>query len=288
MTGRQPRQVAVGIEWPLAGRRVVVTRAVHQADKMVELLAARGARPVLYPCIAIAPPDDTRDLDQGLKETLEGDFDWLVLTSANVVQVLRERLVILGQGIDDLAGVPVAAVGPATAAAARLQLGLEVDLMPEEYVAEALAEVLQPIAGSRVFLPQADIARPILRDELVKAGADVVAVTAYQTVVGTGGDDVHGLMARGAIDAITFTSPSTVANFVTRYSSEGGELRGLANVCVASIGPVTTTEARNRQMRVDVTPPEHTLAGLITGLETYFSIRGTQRAESDPFVERHG
>ncbi|HEC21720.1 MAG TPA: uroporphyrinogen-III synthase [Chloroflexi bacterium] len=255
---------------PLAGKRVVNTRAPHQAADLDALLRRRGAEPLSYPCIDMAPPEDAAPLDEALRAAAEGRFDWLVLTSRNAVLALARRLETLGLAPSALGKQQVAAVGPATAEAARRLLGVQVALTPAEYVAESLADALCPAPGMRVFLPQSEIARPVLKEALTAAGAEVTGVTAYRTVMGRGGVNVPAMLSAGQVDAVAFTSPSTVHNFLRRLVGEGGDVADLAGVCVACIGPVTARAAHERGLEVQVVPEEHTLAGLIAGLEAHF------------------
>lgn len=255
----------------LAGKQVVNTRAAHQAADLDDLLHARGAAPVAYPCIDIAPPPDTGLLDEALRAASGGAFDWLALTSANTVLSLSRRLDARGLPASALSRMQIAAVGPATARAARDLLGLETALLPDEYVAESLVEAVRGRPGVRVLLPQSDTARPALADGLAAAGMEVTAVVAYRTVTGGGGADVPALLRAGGLDAVTFTSSSTVEHFLHRLECEGGVAAHLDGVCLACIGPVAAATARERGLTVAVVPGEHTLAGLVAGLERYFS-----------------
>jgi uroporphyrinogen III methyltransferase/synthase len=257
----------------LAGKQIVVTRAEDQAADLANLLRSRGAEPLPYPCIAIAPPEDTRPLDVALHGVSAGDFDWLVVTSQNAVTVLAARLRALGLGLQALSQVAVAAVGFATAGAVERELGVRVDAVPEEYVAEALAALLavrlEP--GGRVLLCQADIARTVLAEALADAGAAVTPVVAYRTVAGSGGVDLPALLDAGTIDAITLTSPSTVRNLLRRLNAEGGGVAGLTGVCLACLGPITAGAARDLGWNVGVLPAEHTIPALVDALESYYA-----------------
>ncbi len=257
----------------MKSRRIVVTRSAHQASALVTLLEVRGAVPVPYPCIAIEAVKDTEDLDDGIRRTAHGEFDWMVLISANAVLALAKRIEALGIPRSNLARSRIAAIGPGTADAVRSMLGLDVALMPDEYEAEDLAEALSPASseGSRVFLPQSSIARPVLREMLTGMGADVFAVTAYRTVMGRGGADVPGLLAKKQIDAVTFTSSSTVENFKKRLAAEGGSLGMLESICVACLGRKTSMTAAELGLTVSVSPPENTLARLVSALDDYFT-----------------
>jgi uroporphyrinogen-III synthase len=254
----------------LEGKRIVITRAAHQAGEFELLLRGKGAEPLLYPCIATAPPDETTALDSALHQAAQGDFDWLVLTSANAVLALAQRLETLKISTDSLKNLSVAAVGPATAEATHALLELEMALIPEEYSAEALVYALRPTSGMRVLLPQADLARPTLVEGLVAAGATVTSIVAYRTVQGTGGVDLPALLADGQVDAITFTSPSTAHNFLERLRTEGGNPDQLRGVVLACIGPTTAEAVRDIGLAVAVLPAEHTLNGLVDALERYF------------------
>lgn len=251
----------------LAGKRVVVTRAPHQAAEMADLLRQAGVLPVLYPCLAIEPPDDPAPLDTALKDAAAGYYDRLVLTSANTVFILAQRLATLELTLRDL---PTAAVGPKTAAVAREQLGVDVQLVAKEHVAEALAQEMSLSPGERLLLPQSAIARPVLAGSLKAAGAQVTVVDAYQTVLGWGGDPVPAMLANEEIAAITFTSSSTVSNFLKRLQREGGDQRHLAGVCLAAVGPVTADTMSRLDLPVDVVPDDYTLPALVAALEAYF------------------
>lgn len=255
----------------LQARRIVVTRAPHQAPELVRLLQIHGAVPVLYPCIDITPPEETAPLDQALLAAAAGHFDWLVLTSANTVRVLAGRLAELGLS---LGRIQAAAVGPETAAIANELLRIDVDVVAKEHVAESLVGTLPPVTGRRLLLPQSALARPVLDEQLRAAGVEVTAVTAYRTVIGQGGEDVPSMLVRGSIDAITFTSSSTVRYFLHRLSEESGSRKGdeelLAGVCLAAIGPVTAQTMRAAGLAVDVMPENYTIPALVDALSKYY------------------
>lgn len=253
----------------LAGKRVVNTRAPHQAADLNSLLIEYGAVPVSYPCIDIDVPADPVALDRALREVAQGCFDWLVLTSRNTVYALARRLHVLGMDTAALSSVRVATVGPATAELAQQMLEITVTVTPDEYIAEALADALFVSQGTQVFLPQSDLARPVLRDRLAAGGATVTAVPAYGTVIGSGGDDVPTMLSRYQIDAVVFTSSSTVENFMQRLKVETACPVRLERVCVACIGPVTAEKAQLLGLDVHVIPETYTLEGLIMKLAEY-------------------
>lgn len=258
---------------PLAGRQVVVTQAAEQAPELAALLMQAGATPLLYPCLAIAPPAaDASALDQALQSAVCGNFDWLVLTSANAVRSVAARIAALGLAPRQLAGVRVATVGAATAAAVRTLLGLDVALTPAEEVAEglatALAAVVQP--GDRVLLPQAARARDVLVQRLKATGAAVTHVVAYETVRGSGGVDLPGLLTRRAVDAVTLASSSAFTFLLERLTREGGDPASLHNVCLACIGPITARTVRGAGFTPAVVSAQQSLEGLVATLAEYF------------------
>jgi uroporphyrinogen III methyltransferase/synthase len=258
---------------PLHAKRVVNTRALHQAPDLDALLSARGAQPISYPCIDIAPPEDTALLDEALQAAAEGRFEWLVLTSENTVMALERRLPDLGIEPQKLSRARIAAVGPKTAESIGERLGLAVELVPEEHVAEALAESLAQTGGERgrVLLPQSQIAREVLANDLRAAGFEVSAPIAYRTVRGSGGADVPALLNEGAVDAVIFTSASTAHNFADRLAAEGGSLDSLAGVCLACIGPVTAAAVQNHGLTPTVVPTTYTLEGILDEMARYYA-----------------
>ena len=183
--------------------------------------------------------------------------------------VYNKTVSISGKALDD--SVPFSPSSAGTADAVRSTFGLDVALVPSVYEAEDLARALSPAEGLRFFLPQSVIARPTLREALMKANAVVYAVPAYRTVLGSGGADVPDLLAKRQIEAVTFTSSSTVENFEKRLVSEGGTLRMLDDVCVACLGRKTSATAAELGLAVSVSPTENTLTGLVEALEDYFT-----------------
>jgi uroporphyrinogen-III synthase len=249
---------------PLQGKRVLVTRAAHQAGELAGLLRDYGAEPLLYPCIAIQGLADHKALDQALAEAAQGAFDWLVLSSVNTVEALAQRLSDLHLS---LAGIAAAAVGPTTAQAARDRLDLEIKIIPDEYISEALAEALNPGPGVRIFLPQADIAAPDLSNALTGAGAEVLALRAYCTVLGQGGVDLAALLRAGQVDALTFTSAAIVSHCILRLQDEGGDPVLLYALPAACIGPKTAHAAADLGLRHVLVPESYTLAAMLALLD---------------------
>lgn len=247
----------------LHDKRIVNTRAMHQADEFDALIRARGAVPVSYPCIAVEPPDDTNALDSALRQLIDGAYDWLVLTSANTVISLKQRIDSLSLDLLKAQPFRVAVVGTSTADAATSQLGLSVDLVPDEFVAESLANALLNVGGGKIFLPESAIARPTLAEALRDGGANVHVVKAYETVCGSGGDDLR----ENEIDVVTFTSSSTVTYFFERLAADGLTQPDLGSVRYACIGPKTATTAHEYGLLDVIVPDTYTLSGLLDALE---------------------
>ncbi|MHB1160785.1 MAG: uroporphyrinogen-III C-methyltransferase [Chloroflexota bacterium] len=249
---------------PLFGKRVLVTRSREQASSLSALLRDHGAEPVEVPVLEIVPPDSYDGLDGAIGSL--GSYDWIVFTSANGVKALLERLEALGRDVRALGGARLAAIGPATAQALR-RCRLHVDLVPSEYVAEEVASALisRGVAGKRVLLPRADLARDVLAPDLERAGAVVDDVVAYRTVPAMA--DLARLreqLAGGEIDVVTFASSSTVRYLVAGLGEEARAL--LARPTIACIGPITAETARELGLRVDVVAAEHTIPGLVEAI----------------------
>ncbi|MDH4043876.1 MAG: uroporphyrinogen-III synthase [Gemmatimonadota bacterium] len=252
----------------LAGRAVVVTRSREQAAAFRAALEARGARVIVFPTIDTRSADDPEPVRRAVA-ALEA-YAWVVFTSVNAVRFFAAPLALRPGGRLP-PGVHVAAVGTATAAALA-ERGIRVDAMPEEFVGVRIPEALGDVRGKRLLLPRSDIGRVETVEALREAGALVDDVTVYHTVPAT--LDPDGLEAlRAGVDAITFTSPSTVTNLVTLLGADTARL--LDRVVVASIGPVTSQAIRAAGFPVHVEPLEHTMDGLLDSLETYFAGHAT-------------
>lgn len=241
---------------PLFGRRVVVTRARTDGNKLGGLLAAQGADVLYLPTIEILDPPTWDALDVAIKDVPAGNYDWIVFSSAHGVEKFFERLRRAVFDARDLR-VKVAAVGAGTAAAL-VSKGIHADLVPPTFTGEALVSALGPGPGS-VLLPRPVDAPRAIMDRLEAAGWTVHAVPAYETVPaglgGPTGDDVRA----GAFDAITFASASSVRNFV----AAAGDLTPLAAAKVVCIGPTTAAAATELGVRVDAVADVQTLDGLV-------------------------
>jgi uroporphyrinogen III methyltransferase/synthase len=259
-----------GMRWfdalPLFGRRVVVTRARAQASRLSAQLRALGADPVEFPTIAINPPEAWAPLDAAIERLAA--YDWVIFTSVNGVRFFWQRLARAGKDARAFANARLGAIGPATAGALQ-EHGLEADLVPPKYVAEAILEEIGAVDGQRVLLPRADIARPALADGLEEAGARVDEIAAYRTGLG-GADKVDELrrrLAEGEIDVVTFTSSSTARNFVKALEPMPDLPESLTIAC---IGPITADTARDLGLPVTIVAEEYTIDGLVDSLIRHF------------------
>jgi uroporphyrinogen III methyltransferase / synthase len=272
-----------GLDWyerrPLFGRRVVVTRARAQAGELSADLEKLGAEVHEFPTIEISPPEDFGPLDAAIRDL--DSFGLIVFTSVNGVEAFLKRLQHHGLDLRALPqGAKVAAIGPATAERIE-QAGLLVDVVPEEYRAEALIEALgaHPLAGERVLIPRAKVAREVLPGKLREAGAEVVVPPAYQSVPSSEGkEEVSLRLQSGEIDCVTFTASSTVENFVGAFGAEEAA-RLLAGTRVACIGPITADTARKYGLKVDAEGKEYTIPGLIEAVTGLLAADPAKRGE---------
>ncbi|MCG8402803.1 MAG: uroporphyrinogen-III C-methyltransferase [Firmicutes bacterium] len=253
---------------PLFGKRVLVTRSREQASALSRSIQRLGGEPVEFPTISISDPGDYAPMDSAIGQLAK--YHWIIFTSVNGVRYFFNRLRHLERDIRDLRGIRIGAIGPQTQKAL-LELALRVDYVPGEYRAEeivaGLRDKIEP--GQRVLLPRADIARQALPEGLVKLGAVVDEVTAYRTVTGRGDTPlVAEQLARDDIDLITFTSSSTVRNFVELLG--GHKVPAITGrALVACIGPVTGQTALELGLPVHVQAREYTIDGLVKAILTY-------------------
>jgi uroporphyrinogen III methyltransferase/synthase len=240
---------------PLFGRRIIVTRAREQASGLVERLAALGAATVELPVIEIGEAADGGEALRAAAARV-GEYDWVTFTSANAVARFFAALGDVGLDTRSLGGRRVAAIGPGTAEALGAA-GVRPDLVPDRFVAESLLESF-PTGPGRVLLPRAAVARDVLPAGLTQRGFTVDVVEAYRTAVGRPAPEA--LAAAASASAVTFTSSSTVTN----YLAVAGDLP--VPPLVACIGPVTADTARAAGLTVDIVAPEHTIEGLVNAL----------------------
>jgi uroporphyrinogen III methyltransferase/synthase len=256
---------------PLFGRRIVVTRAREQASALAERVQAEGAEVLEFPAIEIVPPESWEPLDAALRRI--GEYGWIIFTSANGVRFFWERLRAAGRDARSLTRARVAAIGPATAEALRGH-GLEPDVVPPEFKAEGLLAALadEPMAGVQVLLPRAATARDVLPATLEQRGATVHVVPAYRTVRSSREVRLlRDLLGARRVDAVTFTSSSTVTNFCQALG-EADVPALLEGVTIACIGPITAETAREHGLVPHLVCADYTIPALVSALATHFSL----------------
>jgi uroporphyrinogen III methyltransferase/synthase len=255
---------------PLLGKKILITRPRERASRFAALLREQGAEPIEVPTIQIVPPASWEPLDRAL--TTIHTYQWLIFTSVTGVQAFFRRLEALTHTPTDLQGLSICAIGPATAAELEAR-GVQVAVMPTEYCAEAVIDSLAAfsVEGTRILIPRAAVARDVLPKALAARGAQVDVVEAYRTVLPSTGlaPDIARLFSQGGIDAVTFTSSSTVTNFVTLLS-EADLPQLLHHTVVACIGPITADTARSYGLTPTIVADEYTVPGLARALEGYF------------------
>lgn len=253
-----------GSHKPLTGKCIMVTRARSQVRELVEKIEHLGGEAYAFPLLKMMPPTDMAMLDEAITQL--STYDWVVFTSVNGVRFFLERMHEIGAGLESITG-KIAAVGPKTAEALE-KVGLEVAVIPSDYVAEGLLSSLyhQLRPGQRVLLPRADIARKALPEELARLGLAVTEVDVYHTVIDAAeAPNAAYALQQGLIDIILFTSSSTVTHFISAmepYASSDW----LKQVQIACIGPITADTARQNGLSVHVVAGEYTVDGLLDAL----------------------
>jgi uroporphyrinogen III methyltransferase/synthase len=253
-------------ERPLSGKRIVVTRTRKQASALSEKLRALGAEVLELPTIRIEPATDLRAFAELVQDAHV--YDWIVFTSPNGVTAFFDIFFKLYDDSREIGGAKIAAIGPATAQCVK-DYHLHVDLQPDEFVAEALAREFKQLGGIenlRILVARAEKARDVLSKQLTDLGAIVDEGFAYRTVAET--RDTTGARRRfveeGA-DLITFTSSSTVENFLAL------DLPWPQRMQVASIGPITSKTARGHGLKVDLEARRHDIDGLVEAIRNFFT-----------------
>src|SRR6058998_2680223 len=257
---------------PLSGKRIVVTRTRKQASALSNKLRALGAQVIELPTIRIEPPTDLREFAELVQDA--HIYDWIVFTSANGVEAFFEIFFKLYDDARELGCARIAAIGPATAQRVK-DFHFHVDLQPDEFIAEAVAKEFRKqgsIENVRILLVRAEKARDVLPRELSAAGAIVDEAFAYRTVPET--RDITGArnqLAKEGADLITFTSSSTVENFLALG------LPWPKGMQVASIGPITSKTARDQGLKIDIEARRHDIDGLVEAIRHFFAGNSTRR-----------
>ncbi len=251
---------------PLFGKTIVVTRSRDQASEFSDRLFDLGANVLEFPTINITDPDDFEPIDREIKKL--DSTDWIIFTSVNGVDSFFQRIFDLGGDVRDLKGVKICAIGPATTDRVK-EFHVRVDCQPPKYVAESVVEVLKKVddlRGKHILMPRADIARSYLPEELQKLGVVVADVIAYKTVIADSEDGtLLEKLQEGTVDIVTFTSSSTVRNFVQIVGKDNFE-NFKEKVQFASIGPITTETAEEMGISLSIKADEYTIPGLVKAI----------------------
>lgn len=258
---------------PLSGRRIVITRARAQAGALADRIEELGGEVIEFPTIDIQSPEGFAAFDEAVAKI--ESYDWLIFTSVNGVEPFLERLRHAGKDASVLAHLRIAAIGPETAK--RLEAaGIHTCLVPQRYQAEGILDAIAPetIAGKRVLIPRAAEAREVLPETLRQWGATVDVVVAYRTVLPhTDARPLAALLEQGKVDVITFTSSSTVRNFVRLFNGRNlGEIA--AGSAVACIGPITAGTVKALGGRADILAREFTIPELVNAIVEHLERSG--------------
>ncbi len=283
-------------ERPLHGRRILVTRPREQAGEFARHLEDAGAEVGECPAIRIAAPQDWGPLDAAVAKL--DSYDWIIFTSANGVRFFAERLRDAGRDARAFGkGARIVAIGPGTGNALEEHLRLRSDVLPETYVAEGVLEALagEEIRGKRVLIPRALEAREVLPETLREREAAVEVVAAYRTLCAEDqeADSLRRDLAENRWDMITFTSSSTVRNFVDMMGagdSGEGSGRGRVEASLASIGPVTSATLREFGLAPNVEAKDSTVQGLARAIANFYrgAAPAAEKRATVPSAERHG
>jgi uroporphyrinogen III methyltransferase/synthase len=261
--------VATRIDTLLTGRRIVVTRPRAQSRGFAEVLQRHGAEVLLFPTIETVPVASYVRLDAALDQL--GQYQWLLFTSVNGVKYFVERLYACGKAVEALRSMKIATIGPETAREVA-DLSLQVTAVPDEYRAEALVAVLGDVRGQRILLPRAAEARELLPKELQALGAQVDEIPVYQTIRPHTEETatLRELLLAGKIDMVTFTSSSTVRNFVAAFAGEN-LLQLLSKTQIGCIGPITADTVRAYGLTVTVQSSVYTIPRFTEAIVAHFS-----------------
>lgn len=247
--------------------RVLITRAADQAGEFAKILENLGFEPLVFPLIQFETPNDKSLIHKTLHQL--DSYDWLLLTSANAVRFFNDCLKEVGINTTRLKTLSICTVGPKTGEAAQ-KAGLKIDLVPENYQAEGVLESFQRLGvkGKKILFPRAEEGRELLPQGLKNLGAQVTLLPVYRTVKPAGKEgDLTKLLSKG-VDVITFTSGSTVRNFLEVLGTEN--LPMLSHVKIACISEVTAKVAREHGINTDFIPSENTALALAETIRRHF------------------
>lgn len=263
------------IDWfekrPLFGKRMVVTRTREQASELVALLEENGADCLEFPTLHMEPVEDDEIIDQALNNLSQ--YQWIIFTSINAITWFFMKLMQKSMDARDLAGPKIAVIGKATADKL-LTYGLSADLVPVKFTGEGLAETLIDfgIQASKILLPRALKAREILPEMLAKAGAEVTIAPVYRNVPpAEKKEELRQLLVNKDIELVTFTSSSTVHNFMSMIDAGTNEvIKLMESVTIAVIGPITAKTVRKYGLNVDIQPEQYTITDMVRAIISYY------------------
>jgi len=279
---RAPAIIVVGevvslraqLDWfeqkPLFGKTIVVTRARRQASDLVRQLNELGAECIECPTIEIVPPDENQPMKQAIENL--STYDWLVFTSVNGVLHFFNQLFEMGKDVRALGHLKLCTIGPVTAQQL-MDYGLKTDILPKTYRAESVVQAFEKtnMRDKRVLLPRAKEARTVLPHALREMGAIVDEITAYKTIAVKGHDkEIVSRIHHADIHMVTFTSSSTVNNFCNIFPDSINNYLFKKQVCIASIGPITSETAQKNGLKVSVEAEEYTIPGLVKAIINYW------------------
>lgn len=281
---RPPSLIVIGevvklrdtIDWfekrPLFGRRIVVTRTREQASQLIAELEESGASCFECSTIDIRPVDSYAVLDAELERVDE--YHWILFSSLNGVTYFFKRLFEKGMDTRELKGPQVAAVGRSTADLL-LNYGIKADLIPDVFTSEGLADKLLDLGveGRNILIPRAEKGREILPESLRGAGAQVSIAPVYKNVLPEKSTDELRAELEKGVDMVTFTSSSTVRNFLSLLEGENGKSPKelLEGVKIAAIGPITAKTVTDNGLKVDIQPEEHTIEAMVKAIVDYYT-----------------
>ena len=255
----------------LTGRKIVITRPSDQQEEFAGMLSSLGAETIRFPVIAIAPPDSWDAADRAIENIKK--YDWIIFTSVNGVISFADRLITLQKDVSEtLNDIMICAIGLKTAEVVELY-GLEVDFIPDEFRAEAVADGFKEMGspGRNVLLPRAQVGREILPKELVRMGMQVDVIPVYKAVLpDTDALRLRKMLRDREIDVVTFTRSSCVKNFLEIIGMDQYKML-LTGVKIACISPVTEDTVRKYDLSVDIIPDRYTVADLARAIARYYA-----------------
>ncbi|MBI5206748.1 MAG: uroporphyrinogen-III C-methyltransferase [Candidatus Firestonebacteria bacterium] len=260
---------------PLFGKKIIITRAKDQSAEFTELLENEGAEVIEFPTIEIVPVSDYSKLDEAIENISR--YNWLIFTSVNGVKYFFDRLKNKEKDIRIISNIKICAIGPKTGEEIEKK-GLKIDYLPEEYKAEGIITEFEKlnIKNLKILIPRAEEAREILPIRLAELGAEVHVIPVYKNILPIIDiNDILEELKNKMIDIITFTSSSTINNFIEIFAQKNIKIVELLKNCkVACIGPITKETAFKSGIQVDIVPKKYTISDLVFAIKDYYKIRG--------------